>query len=217
VRLLKEREKLLQLRKENNEQLPFWYHPLLHILINSLFFLLFLTFGFMALEKTSLKFSFLISIFILFWGVIEYLVHRFVLHSQKLKNFHFYIGHTHYHHQYFTNKYMNYETPIDLNRILLMPLDLLATLLINLFLSTPLFLIDREVGCAFFIAGVLHTLLYEIIHGMSHFGFDNYFTRNHLAHHDPKKMHGHFSVVIPLLDHLFKTEYSKQEKIHVHQ
>src|SRR5688572_16802114 len=119
-----------QFRVHNNSLLPGWYRSWIHVILNSTIF------GLMILILTkSITFNLTsigwLVLFFLCWSLIEYAIHRFILHGQIFSKFHFRKQHTIFHHGYFTHQFMEGEKPVDINRILLFPWDLAVLLLVT--------------------------------------------------------------------------------------
>jgi hypothetical protein len=144
------------------------------------------------------------------WAVIEYFLHRFVLHQWlKLKLAR---HHSVFHHLYFTQNDMHASQGLDTNRILLLPLDLLSLLLATFLGSLILkYAHSPSLAASFALAAVIYITIYECIHGLSHLSKAPAFllpwVLHHQVHHNTQRMHAvNFSVVIPWLDSLMGTK-----------
>lgn len=202
---------ITQFRLHNNSLLPGWYSSWIHVVLNSaIFFLMsFVLINSITFNITSIAW---LVLFFFCWSVIEYLIHRFILHGQIFSKFHFRKQHSVYHHGYFTHQFMEGEEPVDLNRILLFPWDLAVLLLVTLLMSLPIYSLDRNTGHLFFLAAIFYFIVYEIVHAICHGKFNKVHpvfksvVDNHRGHHDPSQMQkANFSVVLPVIDSIFFT------------
>lgn len=199
-------------REHNNSLLPRWYKWELHLLLNVSLFALFLGFGLVQIDFTAfLTPLYLISSMIL-WGIIEYAIHRFILHGDVFNFLHFKKEHTVYHHTYFDEKEMHMDSMHDLNRTLLRPLDIFSVLCLNFFICTLLSgLIGKSLATYFYLGGVFYLALYELLHGMTHYykgknAVLSLIKKHHQAHHQKDIMNDvNFAVVFPFIDTIFKT------------
>lgn len=205
-------------REKHNEGLPKWYRWQAHIFFN--FLLLLLAFFFVGKQMV---WTFMVVLpvvaFVFIWGVIEYFLHRFLLHGQRNSNLRIRQEHSVQHHGYFTHLTMTAQTGLDTNRILLFPVDLAALVGVNLGLSYVLsFITTTEVGIIFCFSGLLYILIYESLHAICHLSMFHkqslfhYWTRHHAIHHDQNKMGRNFSVVFPFLDRLLGTQHNFKVK-----
>jgi sterol desaturase/sphingolipid hydroxylase (fatty acid hydroxylase superfamily) len=202
---------ILKFREMNNSRLPRRYDWKYHLLINVI--LVFVPLVTTSLFLTSSWFfcTGLITGFFFIWSVIEYGIHRFILHGQSPYFARLNREHTVFHHGYFTNEDMKALLGIDVNRILLFPVDMVAVVVLNALISAFVyFFIGSEVGLLFFIAGNLYIVAYEIIHALCHLPINKSFT-HHELHHDKLIMgRKNFGVVFPFLDVLFGTLEKKK-------
>jgi hypothetical protein len=199
-------------RAHNNELLPKWYKWELHLLFNLVTFALFLSFGFVRIDLNSQVIALKLILSFLLWGIIEYAIHRFVLHGKFLNSLPFYKDHSVYHHGYFTHQDMHMSTMHDLNRVLLRPIDIFAVLGLNLFISALLsFVVGMEWATYIYLSGVVYLFVYELFHFMTHYykGNGDFWLgiqRHHQSHHEKKLMKEiNFSVVFPFMDRIFGT------------
>ena len=205
-------------REHNDSLLPTWYRWQLHILLNFVLFLFFLYLGIKKVDLLSLYTPLFLALSILAWGVIEYALHRFILHGNVFNFLHFKKEHTVYHHTFFEDHEMNMQSAHDLNRTLLRPLDIFSVLALNWALSIFIAAIVSE-GFAnyFYLGGVFYLFLYEVMHAMTHtYEGKNKFLLNikehHRKHHMKKEMNDiNFAVVFPFLDNLFATNNLKSK------
>jgi hypothetical protein len=203
---------IIKFREHNNELLPKWYKWELHLIFNIVTFAIFLTFGFVKIDFNSQFVALKILISMLVWGVIEYAIHRFVLHGKFLNSLPFYKDHSVYHHGYFTHKNMLMNDMHDINRVLLRPLDVFSVLCLNLFICALVSLIiGVELATYFYVSGVLYLFLYEVFHFMTHYyqGKNSFWLSiksHHTYHHEKEYMKEvNFSVVFPFMDKIFRT------------
>lgn len=200
--------RVYRIRRLNNESLPSWYAWKLHLFVNA--FLLSFSLVYSLTQVQSFNLLFFISSFVV-WAVIEYFIHRFVLHGRLFSKLLFYKQHTFFHHGYFTHLFMEVKDGIDVNRVLLFPVDIAAVLLLNALASCFAFmLLGLDGALLFFSAGVTYIIVYEAVHAFCHSGIKTNITfidalkDHHSKHHDLKLMsENNFSVVFPVLDTLF--------------
>lgn len=211
-----EREEIQSFRDHNNDRLPFWYDWKLHVLCNLSFILFAALLALLFIQKFSII-IFLGSL--VAWGIIEYAIHRFVLHGKK-DDLKLKIEHSGYHHNYFTKNEMNAKKLIDLNRVFLMPLDLFTVIFLALVLSAFLLPMSESICATFFLAGIIHITAYEVIHGLCHFEFSKNYPKldslihHHVDHHELEKMSAtNFSVVYPFIDTWFGTRYKRGQDV----
>jgi hypothetical protein len=210
-------------RIANNKKLKKWYFWDLHLAANVL-----LVLGAMAIVGDRLRaFTFGLSevaaLFLFFhvWAIVEYGIHRFILHAGVFSRLKFYAEHSIFHHGYFTQHNMTLEAPIDLNRILLYTSDLLVVIGLD-FAVSILFgrFVNFRFALLFCLAGLFYIAAYELIHALCHvkrpahskllqclFSFFSRSIQHHRLHHDPKQMRtANFAVVFPYLDRLFASQ-----------
>jgi sterol desaturase/sphingolipid hydroxylase (fatty acid hydroxylase superfamily) len=163
--------------------------------------------------------------FFFVWAIVEYSLHRFVLHGLVFSFLKFKVEHSVFHHGYFNDQNMSVVTPVDTNRVLLFPLDLISVLLINFMLSYLLSIFfGQETALLFCVAGVFYSIAYECLHAICHSNLAEKFpvlesiAQHHRVHHDPLRMSTvNFAVVLPVIDKWFGTssKLSPQEASHV--
>jgi hypothetical protein len=206
-------------RLRDNAQLPGWYSASLHVLCQLSLFALSGVAGMVWLQKTGVHYNagLLLQLvgLVIVWANIEYLIHRYILHGttalfRKLAR-----EHSYNHHHYFTDLEMMASARIDVSRVLMLPEHLLSVLLLAALLSAGISAVRPILGAAFFCAGVVYVLIYEILHGFSHLSagrkipiLGRIFT-HHERHHNLKQMRfTNFAIVIPLIDELWGTSES---------
>lgn len=204
-------------REHNNSLLPRWYKWEMHLLLNLVLFVFFLGFGLVKIDFTAFFTPLWIILSIIGWGIIEYSIHRFILHGNVFNFLYFKKEHTVYHHTYFDEKEMDMSSMHDLNRTLLRPIDIFSVLCLNFFLCMMLSLVTGKlVATYFYLGGVLYLVLYELLHFVTHYykgnsSFLNSIKKHHRVHHQKATMNDvNFAVVFPFIDTLFKT--SKEAK-----
>lgn len=198
-------------RELNNRELPEWYQGYLHILFNSFLFIALIIGCFFYLPSFSFNSLIKFSGFLFLWSVLEYLIHRFILHGTLFKRQHFQQQHSIFHHGYFTENDMNWKTGVDINRVLLMPIDLIAVLFVNFLIALLVYSFSGfENGLFLFFAGLIYILIYEVLHGLCHSDFAHripvikYIVNHHTLHHNSRYMEQkNFSVTSPWLDIFF--------------
>jgi hypothetical protein len=200
-------------RFKDNDRLPAFYHWFGHIGLNLALLAASLVLAIRGFETSiSILALSLIAGFILTWGVIEYGLHRYILHGHQALFRNIAKEHAINHHHYFTSQSMSAERPVDLSRVFLFSHHLLSLLFVNAVLSTPLFWLRHDLGRLFFISGLLYISAYEALHAVSHFKrwsavrLLRSITTHHRAHHDLTKMSKtNFAVVFPFLDRWFRS------------
>ena len=155
--------------------------------------------GLLFIITQSDFYSLSVLIGIICFSFIEYVVHRFLFHSETLsKPYKRFLGNGHIvHHKY----------PYRVSNLLL-PLKL--TLLIASLILSAVYIISGLVYLAPFFLGFAGAyLFYEVVHLFSHHctadvPFFSYMRRYHLLHHSSKEQ-VNFMVSHPLFDLIFKT------------
>lgn len=206
---------ITKFRELNNEKLPFWYHGYLHVALNGMLLTSLLFLSYQKLPSITLFSAGKILLFLFAWSVIEYLIHRFILHGKTFSRQHFQQQHSVFHHGYFTVKNMNWKELVDINRVLLMPVDIISVLLLNLAAAYGVGIIaGEENGVYFFFTGILYLIIYEITHGLCHTDFADKLplignlVRHHQVHHTTMhKETRNFSVTSPWIDRLFRSKH----------
>lgn len=211
---------IIKFREHNNELLPKWYKWELHLLFNVTTFIVFLALGFVRIDFSSSFVMLKLIISFLIWGIVEYTIHRFVLHGKYLNSLPFYKDHSVYHHGYFTDKNMLKGSMHDINRVLLRPMDVFAVLCLNLFLCALLsIVIGIENSTYFYFSGVVYLIVYEVFHYRSHSykGNNNFWIgikNHHTDHHIKAEMKEvNFAVVFPFMDKIFNTEKNNKNAL----
>lgn len=205
---------ITKFRELNNEKLPFWYHGYLHVALNGIILSLLLCLSFQRLPTINLRTLGKVLLFLFAWSIIEYLIHRFILHGKLFSRQHFQQQHSVFHHGYFTVKNMNWKALIDINRVLLMPIDIVSVLLLNLAAAYVVsFVAGEENGTYFFFTGIMYLIIYEVLHGLCHtesadsMPVIRHLVRHHQIHHTTVHMETrNFSVTSPWIDSLFRSK-----------
>ena len=205
-------------RTKDNQTLPGYYHWVAHLIFNFGFILGLIVFGFTRwTSATPIKVLGGLPLLVLLWGVVEYLIHRHILHGslpffRKVSK-----EHSYNHHRYFTNQHMYAEQCIDVSRVFLLSDHLLGLIAFNIILSLGVGVVYPEIGWMLFLAGVFYVLIYEVVHGLCHFrwqpsiSWGQRLLQHHRDHHDLSQMsRANFSVVFPILDKILGSEI--QEK-----
>lgn len=217
VVVMESRSKIEAFRLMNNEALPRWYHWGLHFFANSLILLCSGCIAVFLMESWTPRYFGALFIGFLIWSLIEYLIHRFILHGQWFSSTRLYQQHSIYHHQYFNHEYMSAEKSIDTNRVLIFTSDLITLIAVNGFLSAGLGLLtSRDLGLLFFLAGILYIAVYEVAHAVSHqrslsnLPILRKNAKHHRDHHHPSLMaRKNFSVVLPFWDRVLGSSGDK--------
>ncbi len=207
------RKQIAELRQHNNKLLPRYYHWAAHVVVNFVLIASAFVWNISLLQNFRIREFLMLSILFVCWAVVEYAIHRFILHGTFFSKTRLYIQHSHFHHGYFSEDLMCAAAPIDVNRVLLFPIDVVALLMLNALLSFGLFvLVNHEIGILFSLAGVLYLFMYELCHGLCHltWSYRIPYLRKMAEHHKTHHAfyhggHSHYSIVIPWLDTLFSS------------
>lgn len=186
--------RITEFRDHENALIPNWYHWGAHIGLNFTILIVAMVWP-MTYEWENWELIALPA-FVFAWALIEYVVHRFILHGDATWTRILQHEHTESHHGYFTNDHMSAGQLVDIRRVLLLPHHLLPLLALN-------GLIAMAAGKAFFIAGVIYILIYEIVHAYAHSPFGT--VQSHRTHHDPEFSTKNFAIVFPIIDRWFGT------------
>jgi hypothetical protein len=196
-------------RFQHNQALPAWYGWGLHVGFNACALLTTTVGAALLIPKFNLAEILMLAFGFVAFAVLEYFIHRFVLHGPHRSRLSF--EHSVQHHTYFTHLFMQAGEPIDLNRVLLFPADLVSAVAVNMGVALA---VGAAAGfhraCLAFIAGNLYITAYEIAHAICHAPYVprilQKMVAHHKAHHDPQNMRAaNFAIVFPVLDTLFKT------------
>ena len=148
---------------------------------------------------------------------VEYVIHRWPMHSviPFLKKM--YKTHSGLHHRYFTHEFMNMECDDDFHEVFASPTT------VGLFLATVVFpisalcyfVISANVGLIFFATCIAYYGFYEFIHFVQHLPSSHFLTKlpfvegsrtRHRLHHNTRLMREwNFNIGFPLMDRLFGT------------
>lgn len=152
-----------------------------------------------------------------FANVVEYLVHRYLMHAPRPGLGRMYKRHTGQHHRFFTDEAMTTDSARDFAIILFPPFVVVFFLGL---IATPValalgWLLSPDAGVLFGMVALSYFLFYEWMHLASHLPPDSRLGRlpgvafvreHHRAHHDPRRMrHQNFNITIPLTDWLVGT------------
>jgi sterol desaturase/sphingolipid hydroxylase (fatty acid hydroxylase superfamily) len=162
------------------------------------------------LLASHLAFAALVPLFVPFWSVVEYAIHRWVLHAivqiwPQLTRDH---G---VHHRYFPADDMFLTTHHDVYRVLLRPLDVVAVEILVLLVCGPIWLASPGLCLAAATGANLYFLLYELAHAGSHlesWAKQPWWRRSavhHRAHHAEEDSQRFFANVFPWVDRMFGT------------
>lgn len=188
-----------------------YYHWAVHVLVNFSILVGPLVYLLNRLIKYNPMHLFiLLPVYFFIWSMVEYALHRFVLHggllSETLTK-----EHAQIHHHYFNQDEMFVDQPMDLRRVFLLSHHLLLVFLVNLLLSGAVEL-STGTGWIFLSAGLLYLLVYELIHAFTHFSIGAIMPgleglrRHHEIHHHLGSMSSfNFAIVFPFLDRWFGT------------
>lgn len=220
---MKQRYDVISFRQEDQLSLPIWYRWQRHLLLHVLLFSGSLISGLFWAHSTQLVWSLQNIAFLagltFVWANLEYLIHRFILHGSVSLLSGLAQEHSYNHHHYFIDKAMFAQQSLDLNRILLMPCHLVGVLALNGILALGISLFNEKLGLLFYFAGVLYSLLYEMIHGLAHLNFGlklpllQSVLSHHRQHHNLREMNSkNFSVIFPIVDFLWGTQIKKTKE-----
>ncbi|MDH5581219.1 MAG: hypothetical protein OEY33_04885 [Bdellovibrionales bacterium] len=211
----------LKFREQFRQKIPKLYSGVFHLLFN--FSLLLLTFIFPLTQIKNFKpiELWVIPVVLILGNAVVFFIHKYPLHRQS-KLFKFaYTIHSKYHHVFFTDKVLVFETTKDFY-ILFFPtwvvLGFVLTYFPLLYFGGP-YLFSLNIIYLAMSMGSLYFLLYEILHFCSHLPESHpilrvpgvrYMWNHHKTHHDPKLMGSYnFNIVYPLMDILMGTKYKK--------
>lgn len=147
---------------------------------------------------------------------LEYLAHRFVMHTPRAWLRRAWEAHAGRHHHFYRREAPTWEAPRDIWLILFSPSD---TLVLAMILAPPLALLSLVLtpgAWAVAVASVIaYFLAYELLHLLFHLPDGHALLalpgvttlrRRHLRHHDLADTHANYGVSSPLWDHVFGTE-----------
>lgn len=149
-------------------------------------------------------------------NVVEYLVHRHLMHRDTRLLHAMYLRHTVRHHRYFTRDDIEVTHHADLHAVLFPPLLLFFFALVALGVATVVGLaFGHSAGVLFFALSLAYYLAYEVLHLLAHWpqhgalmrsALLRRLLRHHRLHHTPQVMNqGNYNIVFPLGDWLFGT------------
>jgi hypothetical protein len=152
-----------------------------------------------------------------FANVVEYVVHRWLMHVPRGALRRMYKRHTGQHHRFFTDRAMTTDSGRDFAIILFPPFVVVFFLGL---IATPVaavltWLVGLDAGLLFGIVALSYFLFYEWMHLASHLPPDGLLGRlpgvrfvreHHRVHHDPRRMrHYNFNITVPLTDWMLGT------------
>lgn len=201
-------------------EIPRYYHPLVHIIIN-FGILLGLSGYFISKLDNVLWFEWLwLLVLLIFGNVAVFLIHKFPLHKKG-----FFLGsysyhkHTIQHHSFFQKERPEFDRWRDFYIVFFPPEVVIGFALFFLpivYFVTSIFLGTNSVNLIL-LGSTGYFLLYEVVHFASHLPEDHWVLKNphfksmwnhHRLHHDPKLMGEYnFNIVYKLSDKLFGTNY----------
>jgi hypothetical protein len=149
-------------------------------------------------------------------NVVEYLVHRHLMHRDTRLLHAMFERHTLRHHRYFTREDIEVATRDDLHAVLFPPVLLFFFAAVALGVAASVGLMfGRAAGLLFFALALAYYLAYEVLHLLAHWPQRGGVTRSallrrllrhHRLHHAPQIMNqGNYNIVFPLGDWLFGT------------
>lgn len=205
-----------------SEHIPKWYSGRLHVIFNFGVLTSLILFLFLQISSPSFTELLMIPVMLLVGNLGVYLIHRFPLHhNYPVIGKHTYRVHSQWHHHFYTDEKIVYETSRDFYILFFPPTVILAFSMIYIpalsFILKPFVTTNMR----YLVLGMsaVYFLLYEFIHYASHLEENHWSLKiphlknmreHHLHHHNPKLMHKYnFNIVFPLCDHLFGTVYKK--------
>lgn len=152
-----------------------------------------------------------------FANVVEYLVHRYLMHVPRAGLGRLYKRHTGQHHRFFTDEAMTTDSARDFAIILFPPF--VVVFFLGLIAAPVAFalgwVLGPDAGLLFGMVALSYFLFYEWMHLASHLPPESALGRmpgvafvreHHRAHHDPRRMrHYNFNITVPLTDWLVGT------------
>ena len=200
-------------RKGALSSIPGWAH--LGVVLGGSFLISFLSLFFISnffwLELLVIPVTLIIANF------VEYVFHRWPMHSVVPLLKKMYKTHSGLHHRYFTHEFMNIECEDDMHEVFATPLT------VGLFLSTIVLpisvlsylLLSMNVGILFFATCMAYYGFYEFIHFAMHLNDNHVFLKipfikgskeRHTIHHNTRLMREwNFNIGFPMMDFLFRT------------
>jgi sterol desaturase/sphingolipid hydroxylase (fatty acid hydroxylase superfamily) len=158
-----------------------------------------------------------------FANLVEYTVHRFLMHRVRWPLEFLYRRHSGEHHRFFTRHRMEVDSLRDLPAVIF-------PARVSLFfvggVAAPAALVvgwrtTPDIGWLFMAAAVAYYLSYELLHLGAHLPEHSrwggarvirWVRSHHAVHHDPRRMrHEAFNITVPLWDGLLGTEASRDE------
>ncbi len=209
-------------RKEN---IPFYYWGIGHAVVNFILLSLPLMAFFLKITAPSIGELLLVPLTMILGNLAVFLIHKYPLH-RKIKPLGFaYKIHSQWHHRFYTDKNIEFDSTRDLF-IIFFPIDVVLGFIILVlpliyFALTPIFsangvFLVLATSCFYFIS-------YEVIHLSSHLSEKNFlmkvpyfrFMRKyHRIHHDPALMNDYnFNIVFPFFDLIFNTAYKGNKNV----
>jgi hypothetical protein len=172
-----------------------------------------------ALQLTAddlLHYWWVIPVSLVVANIVEYLVHRHIMHKEVPGLRAMYERHTRRHHRYFTIGDPELTGQNDLHAVLFPPVLLLFFSAIAVLLSISIgLLLGRPVGVLFFLVALTYYLTYEALHLLSHWPLKgspgksaliHRVVSHHRLHHAPDLMrNANFNIFLPFADWLFRT------------
>ncbi|XP_012860612.2 fatty acid 2-hydroxylase [Echinops telfairi] len=144
----------------------------------------------------------LILLGMLFWTILEYLIHRFLFHMKPPSDSHYLIM------LHFMLHGQHHKAPFDGSRLVFPPAP--ASLVIAFFYMLVRLLLPEAVGGTVFSGGLLGYVIYDMMHYYLHFGSPHkgsllYNLKTyHVKHHFSHQKSG-FGITSKLWDYLFHT------------
>ncbi|HSX61156.1 MAG TPA: sterol desaturase family protein [Tahibacter sp.] len=149
-------------------------------------------------------------------NLVEYFVHRHLMHRDTRLLHAMYVRHTLRHHRYFTHDDVELTGTHDLHAVLFPPVLLFFFSAVALGAAAAVaLLLGRAAGLMFFALALAYYLAYEVLHLLAHWPRREDTSRSswlrrllvhHRLHHAPEVMaRGNFNIVFPLGDRLFGT------------
>ena len=211
-------EKLQQFRDQyRRENVADSYSGPGHLAFTCIFSLGVLVIAIWNLDSPSLLEWLTVPIAFLYSNLVEYWMHRTVMHRPIAPFREIYKRHSAQHHVFFTDKAMSLESSRDLHVVLFPPLLLVFFIggfavpagMLLAWIATP------NVAWLFVAVAAFYLLNYELFHTAYHLPQGHWveniplfkrFRSLHWKHHDTRLMAGHnFNVTYPIGDWIFRT------------
>jgi hypothetical protein len=218
-------EQVMLFRKKFREEItPKYYSGVLHLGFNAIVLFSLMIGFYFQVSAPSWQELMVFPATLVLGNLGVYFIHRILLHKNfPLIGEYTYKVHSKWHHQFYTDEVVIYESSRDFY-ILFFPPAVIAGFALG---YIPAFyfglkaFVPANALYIFLGTSTLYFILYEVFHYVSHLPEDHWvlnfkpfrFMRaHHVDHHNTRIMHTHnFNIVFPLFDWVFGTIYKKDQ------